>query len=139
VNRKVIETVDALLAKQGPRPIIVIESDHGPGLVKGLSEVSHFAIRFANFGAYYLPDAPADLMPSSGSAVNQFRRILSHYFDADLAPLPDRHFASPNARPYAFREMPHDFLVKSWTQMNAEHQANIPINAAAPQVEPTDD
>jgi len=139
VNRKVIETVDALLAKPGPRPIIVIESDHGPGFAKGLSEVSYYAIRFANFGAYYLPGAPADLMPSAGSAVNQFRRILSHYFDADLPPLPDRHFASPNSAPYAFREMPHDFLVKSWTRMNAERQADDPFNAAAPQVESTDD
>jgi hypothetical protein len=139
VNRKILETVDALLAQPGPRPIIVIESDHGPGLAKGMSEVSHYAVRFANFGAYYLPDAPADLMPSSGSAVNQFRRILSHYFDADLPPLPDRHFASPNSAPYAFREMPHDFLVKSWTRMNAERQADDPLNAAAPQVESTDD
>jgi hypothetical protein len=139
VNRKIIETVDALLAQPGPRPIIVIESDHGPGLARGMSEVSHYAIRFANFGAYYLPGAPADLMPSSGSAVNQFRRILSHYFDADLPPLPDRHFASPNSAPYAFREMPHDFLVKSWTRMNAERQADDPFNAAAPQVESTDD
>jgi hypothetical protein len=139
VNSKILETVDALLAQPGPRPIIVIESDHGPGLAKGMSEVSHYAVRFANFGAYYLPDAPADLMPSSGSAVNQFRRILSHYFDADLPPLPDRHFASPNSAPYAFREMPHDFLVKSWTRMNTEPQADAPINAAAPQVESTDD
>ncbi len=139
VNGKIIETVDALLAQPGPRPIIVIESDHGPGLAKGLNEVGHYAIRFANFGAYYLPGAPAGLMPSTGSAVNQFRRILSHYFDADLPPLPDRHFASPNSAPYAFREMPHDFLVKSWTRMNAERQADESLNAAAPQVESTDD
>jgi hypothetical protein len=139
VNRKVLETIDALLAKPGPRPIIVIESDHGPGLARGMSEVAHYAVRFANLGAYYLPGAPADLMPSTGSAVNQFRRILSHYFGADLPPLPDRHFASPNSMPYAFREMPHDFLVKSWTQMNTERQADVPTSTAAPQVESTDD
>ena len=139
VNTKVLATVDALLTRPGPAPIIVIVSDHGPGLINGLSEAEHFAVRFANLGAYYLPGAPADLMPSSGTAVNQFRRILSYYFDAGLPPLPDRHFASPNAMPYAFREMPHDFLVKSWTRMNAERQAADPINATAVQVETTDD
>jgi hypothetical protein len=132
VNRKVIETVDALLAKPGPRPIIVLESDHGPGFARGMSEVDYYAVRFANFGAYYLPGAPADLMPPTGSAVNQFRRILGHYFGADLPPLPDRHFASPNSMPYAFREMPHDFLVKSWTRMNAERQADDPVSTATP-------
>jgi hypothetical protein len=120
VNSRILQLVDRLIAEDpaGP-PILVIESDHGPGLAKGLSGPEQYALRFANFGAYHLPGAPPDLMPGNGTAVNQFRRILSHYFGADLPPLPDRHYASPFQFPYDFREVPHDSLLEWWANMNS--------------------
>jgi hypothetical protein len=129
VNAKMLQLVDQLLENNRARPpIIVIESDHGPGIIEGLSGPEHYAIRFANFGAYHLPGAPPDLMPSNGTAVNQFRRILGHYFGADLPPLPDLHFASPYSRPYAFREVPHDLLQNWWANMNSTAPA-VPAGA----------
>jgi hypothetical protein len=120
VNARILKLVDRLIAKNpSAPPILVIESDHGPGLFRGLSGPERYAIRFANLGAYYLPGAPADLMPGNGTAVNQFRRILGHYFGADLPPLPDRHYASPFAFPYDFREVPHDSLREWWAKMNS--------------------
>ena len=123
VNRKVIEAIDGILAKSAQPPIIVLESDHGPGLANGLSQVDHLAVRLANLGAYHLPGAPDGLIPPDGSAVNQFRSILSHYFGADLPLLPARHFVSPYGSPYAFREMPHEKLTKLWARMQKPDQS----------------
>lgn len=138
-NKKVLEAIDGILATSKTPPIVVIESDHGPGLAGGLSEGDHLALRFANLGAYYLPGAPEGLMPAYGTAVNQFRRILSHYFGAGLAPLPDRHFVSSYGHPYAFREMPHGLLVKLWTRMDGQRQAVATPITNDPEVESTDE
>jgi hypothetical protein len=138
-NSKILEAVDGILAGSRTPPIIVIESDHGPGLAAGLSQADHLALRFASLGAFHLPGAPADLIPADGTAVNQFRRILSHYFGAGLAPLPDRHFVSTYGHPYAFREMPHGLLVRLWTRLDSQPQAvTVPITND-PGVEPTDE
>lgn len=139
VNRKVLEAVDALVARPGPAPIIVIVSDHGPGLVRNQSEQSHYAIRFANLGAYYLPGAPPDLMPVDGTAINQFRRILGYYFGANLPPLPDRHFASPNALPYLFREVPHETLQQWWTAMESSTEPAASSIQSTHNLEPIDE
>ncbi len=114
MNRKVLESIDGIVAGSAQRPIIVLESDHGPNLAKGLTQSEHVGARLANFGAYLLPGAPADLMPSNGSAVNQFRVILSHYFGADLKSLPDRHYVSPFGAPYQMVEMPRETLTELW-------------------------
>ena len=139
LNRKVLEMVDALQHRSAAPPIIVIVSDHGPGITNGLTQAAHYAVRFANFGAYSLPGAPPDLMPPSGTAVNQFRRILSFYFDAKLSPLPDRHFASPYGMPYAFREVPHELLQQWWTEMPTEPQPAVGNDAASPIEEESND
>jgi hypothetical protein len=118
VNRLVLETVDGIVASSRQKPIIVIASDHGPNLAAGLTRIQHVAIRLANFGAYLLPDAPEDLIPPDGSAVNQFRRILTHYFDAGLEPLPDRYFISPYKYPFDLREVPTDRLYKAWNELS---------------------
>ncbi len=117
INHKIVDAIDQILAQSAQPPIIVLESDHGPGLTKGLAGNEHLAVRFANLGAYHLPGAPEDLMPATGTAVNQFRRILGYYFDADLPPLPDRHFVSPYAWPFAVQEVPHELLSNQWSRM----------------------
>ena len=127
VNRLVLEAVDGIVATSQQKPIIVLASDHGPNLAKDLTRIQQVAIRLANFGAYLLPDAPADLMPPDGSAVNQFRRILTHYFDAGLEPLPDRYFISPYRYPFDLREVPTDRLHKAWADL-------APARSEAPRV-----
>jgi len=114
VNRLVTAALDGILASSSQPPVIVLASDHGPNLSNSLAGIQYAAVRLANFSAYFLPDAPADLMPQDGSAVNQFRRILSHYFGANLEPLPDRYFLSPYGRPFDMHEVPADALRRAW-------------------------
>jgi hypothetical protein len=105
VNRRTLEMVDAIRSTSRRPPIILIQSDHGPGLIKGLELPEQMRIRFANFSAQYLPDAPRGLVPSDDSAVNLFPRILNHYFGAQLPIMPNRHFYSDFRLPLALREV----------------------------------
>ena len=120
VNHLVLEALDRILEGSAAPPIIVLVSDHGPNLAKGLSQNQYAGIRFASLGAYLLPGAPPDLMPSNGSAVNQFRRILRFYFGADLEVLPDHHYYSPYDLPFVFSQVPNDVLRSQWGNGTAE-------------------
>jgi hypothetical protein len=105
MNRRITEAVDRILAASPRPPIIVLGSDHGPNFDRGLSREEKVRVRLANLSAFLLPAAPAGLMPNGGSAVNQFRRVLNYYFEAELDPLPDRYYFSEYATPYGLVEV----------------------------------
>ena len=94
VNQAVLRTVRAIQSASAEPPLILLQSDHGPQLNRGLDTAERRRIRLANFAAYYLPGAPPDLIPSGDSPVNLFRRVLSFYLDADTPSLENRHFYS---------------------------------------------
>jgi hypothetical protein len=130
VNKLALEAVDGIIRDSSQPPIVVLVSDHGPGLMQGLSRKQYAGIRFANLGAYLLPGAPADLMPSNGSAVNQFRRILGYYFEQDLPPLHDHYFQSPYGAPLAFEEVTTWVLRSEWGDAPAETTEAVAATAA---------
>jgi hypothetical protein len=120
VNRKVLAAIEKVLDESRVPPIILLVSDHGPGLIEGLSREERLAVRFATLSAQYLPGAPENLSTPAASAVNQFRAILSHYFGAELPMLPDRHFSSSYGHPYDFREVPRTNLLQWWSDLGSE-------------------
>jgi hypothetical protein len=103
VNRRLLQSIDAVLKSSAHPPIVILQSDHGPALREGIEKAEQFRIRLANFAAYKLPGAPPCLMPADGSPVNQFRRILGFYFGADLPPLEQRYYYSSYRQPYDLR------------------------------------
>lgn len=105
-NRSLTELVDRLIAESERPPVIIIQSDHGPNIVGGMSGQQARAVRFANFAAYLLPGAPRDVMPRDCAPVNQFRYIFNHYFKADLPILPQRNFFSTYSAPLLILEVP---------------------------------
>lgn len=105
INRKVIETIDAILAASAEPPIIILQSDHGPQLQRGLETHTKKSVRLANFAAYLLPATHGDLLPANGSPVNQFRHIFNYYFSADLPLLPDRYFYSAYRTPFQLQDV----------------------------------
>jgi hypothetical protein len=96
VNELVIEAIDGVLAVPDQPPIVILQGDHGPGayLLWGDIMASDLTERSAILNAYLLPGVPSDVPYDMISPINSFRMVLSLYFGANLAPLPDCVFFS---------------------------------------------
>lgn len=96
LNTLVLETLGRILEKSEPRPIIILQGDHGPGafLDWDSPEASNLVERTSILNAYLLPeDVAAELYPSI-SPVNSFRLLLREYLDLPFPPLKDMSFFS---------------------------------------------
>jgi hypothetical protein len=105
VNRTMIEVIDRIRADSERPPIIILQSDHGPNLREGLTPEEVQSIRLANFAAYLLPGAAANVIPGDCSPVNQFRYLFNHYFEAGLPILPHKSYLSGFRSPLDLREI----------------------------------
>jgi len=105
VNQNLLEVIDRIKAESKRPPIIIVQSDHGPNLVGGLSGDEQKRIRFANFAAYLLPGGDSGTIPKNCAPVNQFRYVFNHYFDAGLPILPNRNFYSAFGTPLEMQEV----------------------------------
>jgi hypothetical protein len=108
-NAQILKTVDALLARPGPKPIIILQADEGPWpeeyaddeitiLGRDVTDVDWTSLepeklreKMAILNAIYAPGIPQDAFSASQSPVNTFRMVLKHYFDVPIDLLPDRY------------------------------------------------
>jgi len=105
ITTRIQKALGELLASQyEPAPIIVLQSDHGPGSQFNwkVAALSNLKERFAILNAWYIVDADDCPWYPSISPVNAFRSILGRYFGQDLPLLPDSAFYSPRNYPYQF-------------------------------------
>lgn len=100
ISKKVQEAVDEILAKSKPPPVIIIQGDHGSGMLLDweLSKNSCLRERTSILNAYYIPKTN-DLYESI-TPVNSFRVVLNEVFDLQLPLLEDRSYYSPWDKPY---------------------------------------
>jgi sulfatase-like protein len=102
VNKKIDQLVQTLLAgTESEDPIIIFQSDEGPGEAPGdWAKASPTAWRkkFPILNAYYLPGINDSGLYPSISPVNTFREVFNLYFDAGLPILPDRSFIYQDLR-----------------------------------------
>ena len=94
VNNKLMSIVDAILLHSKTPPIIILQGDHGPRMFGDFLSHQRTCLKesFATFSAYLVPGAPKDLIPSTVSAVNIFRIIFNHYFNASFRLLESKNF-----------------------------------------------
>jgi hypothetical protein len=109
-NRKLAALVDAILARSGRPPVILLQADHGHGRigrVPALKYVDHYRVeeRMAAFSAYFLPGIELAAVSDSITPVNALRLVLRHYLAADLPPLEDASFWSSEDRPLEFERV----------------------------------
>jgi hypothetical protein len=92
--------VDAILERSSTPPIIVIQSDHGPGLGTDVAKVEKTDLfeRMSNLIAVYAPRASEHLYPTI-TPVNVFRVLFNTYLGGRFQHLPDRSFYAPWNRP----------------------------------------
>ena len=102
VNHQLQKTIDSILAKSDNPPIIILQSDHGSGLLTDLtsSEKTCIRERFSPFAAYYLPELNHEVIPAEISNVNLFRIIFNEYFDARLPLLENRQYFYTDTKTY---------------------------------------
>lgn len=107
VGKEMLRVLDRLLAGRGPKPLIVIQGDHGSKVGLDQNDLAKTDLHecFPILNAYRVPDAVRrDLRPDI-TPVNTFRTILRDLFGDDLPPLPDRSWYSRYATPYDFTDV----------------------------------
>ncbi len=96
LNREVTRTIDAILAKSTVPPIIIVQSDHGPGFFpsKDASDPQAGCMqeRVPILNTFLVPESMCKSLYSTITPVNSFRLLLSTCFKFDRPPLPDRNF-----------------------------------------------
>jgi hypothetical protein len=96
LNKKLATAISGIIEGSDPKPIIILQGDHGPGayLNWDFMEENCFKERMSILNAYYLPDVPEGRLYDSISPVNSFRVILNTYFQTELGLLDDRSYFS---------------------------------------------
>lgn len=105
VAGQVLAAVDAILARPGPRPVIVVHGDHGPRSSSDPQDVrgKKWRERLAIFSAYYFPPGGSPPpIPDDISPLNGLRLVANQYLGTALPQLPDTSFVSTWERPYQF-------------------------------------
>jgi hypothetical protein len=104
INRKVLETVDGILANSESTPVIIIQGDHGSGIQTDYDSWENTCLyeRYSILNAYYFPGVEKTSIPMDLSPVNSFRFIFKNYFNSDLELLPNRQYFSTSAHFYEF-------------------------------------
>jgi hypothetical protein len=108
VNHQLRKTIDAILDQSDVPPVIILQADHGSGLLTDLTSLEKTCIRerFSPFVAYYLPDIGKEEIPPDISAVNLFRIVFDQYFDAELPLLESKlYFYTDMQRYYEFQDV----------------------------------
>lgn len=96
INHEVTRAIDSIVAKSTVPPIIIVQSDHGPGFCPpkpGSNQLENYAQeRIPILNAYLVPESMQKTLYPTITPVNTFRLLLSQCFGFDYAPLPDRNF-----------------------------------------------
>ena len=107
VSRKIQEAVLEILALSDPKPVIIIQGDHGPGMHTNFRsrDGTDYFERFANLNAFYFPDGDYSFLYPGITSVNTFRVVLNKYFGQSLPLLPDRSFYSGLQKLYDLKDV----------------------------------
>lgn len=101
VSNKILQTIDTILETSSEPPIIILQSDHGPGAYTDFRSMdrTYLPERFAILNAYYLPERSTNQLYPSISPVNSFRMVLNAYFGEEYPILEDRSYFDEDGSP----------------------------------------
>jgi hypothetical protein len=104
VTGRLWEAIRRILDNADQPPIIVLQSDHGPGYGTHwqLVDLTDVQERLAILNCYHIPGLPDSALYTGITPVNSFRLVLNHLFEAGFPMLPDSSFYSPVRHAYDF-------------------------------------
>lgn len=107
VNRRILQTVDAILKQSRRPPIILLQGDHGSRMNVAWDslEKTDLGEPYSILNAYLVPPSVRSRLYEGITPVNSFRVLLSSMFDARLPLLPDRNYFSLPQNPLDFVEV----------------------------------
>jgi hypothetical protein len=107
ITRRIEQVIDQILAQSKEPPILIIQSDHGPGLRLDMEnrEKTDLHERMSILNAYYFPGHRYQELYPKITPVNSFRVVLNTFFGANLELLPDKNYFSTWAKPYQFMDV----------------------------------
>ncbi len=108
LNSQLSEMVSKIIAHSEVPPIIVLQSDHGPGLMVNWDDVTKTNLfeRMSILNAILISGSEGDRISPGISSVNTFRLIFNEQFGADFELLEDKSYFSSWRRPFEFVEAP---------------------------------
>ncbi len=86
INKQILQVIDKILANSANPPIIILQSDHGPGAYLDWQSVDKTCLkeRISILNALYLPQGGAAEVPEDITPVNTFAIIFNTYFEGDF-------------------------------------------------------
>jgi hypothetical protein len=112
VNKKAKEMIDEILNRSNKPPIIILQSDHGPGSLTYWEnpEKTNMKERFSILNAYYLSEEGKKLLYESITPVNTFRVLFNYIFNSNFEILDDQSYFSTWSHPYKFINVTEELL-----------------------------
>jgi len=110
INGLVLSAVDSILARSARPPVIILQSDHGPGSQLNWDSIDSTNVkeRLSILNAYYLPEGGDALLYDGITPVNTFRLIFNRYLGTDYQLLDDRSYFSTWPQPFNFYDVTDD-------------------------------
>jgi hypothetical protein len=105
LNRKLLEAVDAILARSRTPPVIVIQSDEGfQANADTFGEAAMRQVRVKGLLALYLPGVTGSRVPHPPNTVNTLRFVFNRYLGTHYPLLRSASYPELDS-PYQFEEM----------------------------------
>jgi len=110
LNARLEAITDEILRLPGPKPILVLQGDHGPSSLAADPGVwkhptTEFLLeRMGIFSAIFAPQVEPAVFDQH-TPVNTFRIIFDKYFDTDFGLIEDRSYFSNYEEPYNFADV----------------------------------
>lgn len=107
LNKRILAVIDDILKKSERPPVIIIQGDHGPGLLLMDGDTPDNCLweRASILNAYYFPEQKTDLLYPSISPINSFRAVFNAFFGTEFEMLEDQTWFSLFEVPYNFIEI----------------------------------